>query len=607
MQAYAEGFEILHASDYDARPRRRSPTCGCRARSSARGCSSSPARAFKANGQDLEHLKGWVADSGEGRWTVQEAIDHDVPAPVITLSLLTRFRSRQDDSYGAQGARRAAQRVRRPRGQDRVAADRGDDPAKRRRPRPPVKDPAPVDAPPDQPIPARPAPRPKDAPRTMQGAAPGPRGQARLAGQAGRRTSCARASASSASRTRRSSSCSARPATSPTARSSRPSTTCGGPTCCRTSSCSLADRPPAVRRRDVPGRDPHVARAVQPRPAARRGRLALVRRADPLPAAATSTTRPASTRSPSASTRSTRSTGTRGNRLFYLATQPSQFAEIVAQLGRVGLDHEQPRRRLAADRHREAVRPRPRLGEAAQPRGRQGLPRVAGLPHRPLPGQGDGPQPAGLPLRQRHLRAALEPALRRPRADHRGRVDRHREPRRVLRGDRRLARRPPEPPAPARQPGRDGAAGDVRGRRAARREGQGPAGHRELTPGRGPATTSSAASTARAGSAASRCRATARSRRSTRSRRPRRSSPPGSTIDDWRWSGVPFYLRTGKRLPKRATEIAIQFREVPAPPVPRRGRRARAEPARDPHPAGRGDHAALRGQGARASGSTSGR
>ena len=46
-------------------------------------------------------------------------------------------------------------------------------------------------------------------------------------------------------------------------------------------------------------------------------------------------------------------------------------------------------------------------------------------------------------------------------------------------------------------------------------------------------------------------------------------------IDDWRWSGVPFYVRTGKRLPKRATEIAIQFREVPAPPVPRRRRRAR--------------------------------
>jgi 6-phosphogluconate dehydrogenase len=59
------------------------------------------ARAFKANGADLEHIRGYVADSGEGRWTVQEAIDHDVPAPVITLSLLTRFRSRQEDSYGA--------------------------------------------------------------------------------------------------------------------------------------------------------------------------------------------------------------------------------------------------------------------------------------------------------------------------------------------------------------------------------------------------------------------------------------------------------------------------------------------------------------------------
>ena len=78
----------------------RSPTCGVRARSSARGCWSCSTGAL-AGDQDLAELKGWVADSGEGRWTVQEAIDHDVPAPVITLSLLTRFRSRQDDSYGA--------------------------------------------------------------------------------------------------------------------------------------------------------------------------------------------------------------------------------------------------------------------------------------------------------------------------------------------------------------------------------------------------------------------------------------------------------------------------------------------------------------------------
>ena len=49
---------------------------------------------------DLADLKGFIADSGEGRWTVQEAIDLDVPAPVITLSLLMRLRSRQDDSFG---------------------------------------------------------------------------------------------------------------------------------------------------------------------------------------------------------------------------------------------------------------------------------------------------------------------------------------------------------------------------------------------------------------------------------------------------------------------------------------------------------------------------
>jgi 6-phosphogluconate dehydrogenase len=58
--------------------------------------------AFAERGQDLAGVRGWVADSGEGRWTVQEAMDLDVPAPVITTALLTRFRSRQDESYAAQ-------------------------------------------------------------------------------------------------------------------------------------------------------------------------------------------------------------------------------------------------------------------------------------------------------------------------------------------------------------------------------------------------------------------------------------------------------------------------------------------------------------------------
>jgi 6-phosphogluconate dehydrogenase len=100
MQAYAEGFEIMHASDYELDLAAISELWmqGSVVRSWLLELAG---RAFRANGQDLEHLKGYVADSGEGRWTVQEAIDHDVPAPIITLSLLTRFRSRQDDSYGA--------------------------------------------------------------------------------------------------------------------------------------------------------------------------------------------------------------------------------------------------------------------------------------------------------------------------------------------------------------------------------------------------------------------------------------------------------------------------------------------------------------------------
>jgi 6-phosphogluconate dehydrogenase len=100
MQAYAEGFEILHASSYELDLAAISELWmqGSVVRSWLLELAG---RAFRANGQDLENLKGYVADSGEGRWTIQEAIDHDVPAPVITLSLLTRFRSRQDDSYTA--------------------------------------------------------------------------------------------------------------------------------------------------------------------------------------------------------------------------------------------------------------------------------------------------------------------------------------------------------------------------------------------------------------------------------------------------------------------------------------------------------------------------
>lgn len=57
----------------------------------------------RALGDDptLADIEPWVADSGEGRWTVAEAIDHDVPAPIITLALQMRFVSRDKENFGA--------------------------------------------------------------------------------------------------------------------------------------------------------------------------------------------------------------------------------------------------------------------------------------------------------------------------------------------------------------------------------------------------------------------------------------------------------------------------------------------------------------------------
>jgi 6-phosphogluconate dehydrogenase len=99
MQAYGEGFDILHAADYelDLAAIARMWQQGSVIRSWLLELAGD---AFTREGNDLERIKGWVADSGEGRWTVAEAIDHDVPAPVITLSLIQRFRSRREpDSF----------------------------------------------------------------------------------------------------------------------------------------------------------------------------------------------------------------------------------------------------------------------------------------------------------------------------------------------------------------------------------------------------------------------------------------------------------------------------------------------------------------------------
>ena len=108
-----------------------------------------------------------------------------------------------------------------------------------------------------------------------------------------------------------------------------------------------------------------------------------------------------------------------------------------------------------------------------------------------------------------------------------------------------------------------GAAGVLRGRQGPRREGQGPAGDHAADARGGRRDDRARAVHARASSAARRCRATSR----------RRASRPDSDtetyaalrleVDNWRWAGVPFFLRTGKRLARKVTEIAVQLKPVP--------------------------------------------
>jgi 6-phosphogluconate dehydrogenase len=97
MQSYAEGFEILEASEYPLDLERIAHLWnqGSVVRSWLLELAE---RAF-ARDPRLAGIRGWVADSGEGRWTVLEAIERDVPAELLTLALLNRFRSRQEDSF----------------------------------------------------------------------------------------------------------------------------------------------------------------------------------------------------------------------------------------------------------------------------------------------------------------------------------------------------------------------------------------------------------------------------------------------------------------------------------------------------------------------------
>ncbi len=98
MQAYAEGFEIMKAKEefgIGLKDVADIWSYGSVVRSWLLELVSSAL----AEDEDLADIKGWVPDTGEGRWTVLEAVDLDVPAPVITLSLQRRFRSREGETY----------------------------------------------------------------------------------------------------------------------------------------------------------------------------------------------------------------------------------------------------------------------------------------------------------------------------------------------------------------------------------------------------------------------------------------------------------------------------------------------------------------------------
>src|SRR4029453_4165513 len=218
--------------------------------------------------------------------------------------------------------------------------------------------------------------------------------------------------------------------------------------------------------------------------------------------------------------------------------------------------------RVLPDRGREALRPRPGLGPRAPGAGDHRLPRAGRVPDRPLPGQGERLEHHRVPLRQRDLRAGLEPPLRRPPPGHRLRVARHRAPRTLLRAARSardiaqnhhlqgvalVTREPPGTFEPE----------DVRNEKAkvlkALRRLEGEAVDGQVVRGQyGPGWIDG---------------------KEAPGYREEPDVHPDSVVetyvaaelrvDNWRWAGTPFYVRTGKRLPKRATEVVVQFKSAP--------------------------------------------
>ena len=98
MQAYAEGFDLMHESRFPIELKEVAALWNRGSVVRSWLCELAE-RAFDEEGNDLEGIRGHVSDSGEGRWTIVDAIDHDVPVPVMTAALVARFYSRGNGDY----------------------------------------------------------------------------------------------------------------------------------------------------------------------------------------------------------------------------------------------------------------------------------------------------------------------------------------------------------------------------------------------------------------------------------------------------------------------------------------------------------------------------
>ncbi len=250
---------------------------------------------------------------------------------------------------------------------------------------------------------------------------------------------------------------------------------------------------------------------------------------------------------------------TGGNVLFYLAVADRFFGTVVDGLGQAGLtrtDDGGPWRRVVIEKpfgHDLAS------AKALNARVLDGASRGAGVPDRPFPRQGDGPEHHGVPLRQRPVRGVVEPRPHRPRADHRGRDGGRRG--RAAASTRRPARCATWCPTTcsscvamaAMEPPVSFDADDVRSRKVDVFKSIKTLEPHEVVRGQ-----------YGAGEVLG---------KAVKDYSAEPHVDPHSTtetyvalkleIDNWRWAGVPFYLRTGKYMTARTSEVAIRFKSAP--------------------------------------------